>query len=384
MKKLGITVIVIIISGMVFVLSSLSKPSKISSSRLISLPSTNDDYARAESIRTFSFPKDHGPHPEFQTEWWYYTGNLISQDGKHFGYQLTFFRRSIVPITKLEPRGSNWAADQVYLAHFTLTDVSKNEFYYYEKLERGAANLAGASGEPTFSVWLHDWQVAQTADNSYTLQAAANENKIVLSLMDSKKPILHGNNGLSQKGPELGNASYYISQTRLISSGVIKINDEEYQVTGNSWMDHEFSTSALSGEQIGWDWFSIQLDNNTEIMVYKIRRSDGSQDPFSAGTIVYPDRNVRTLTIDDFSIEETAKWKSPNTNTLYPSRWTIEIPSENIYLEIKPMIPDQELRVSFTYWEGAVLVEGIYAGSKVSGYGYVELTGYSESMQGTF
>ncbi len=341
-------------------------------------------FQRALAPVQFSFPLDYGPHPDFQTEWWYYTGNLQTADGKHYGFELTFFRRALQPPADQSARSSDWATVQVYMAHFALTDVPDDRFYYQERFSRGAAGLAGSTGQPSYKVWLDDWQVAQTAQDTYHLAAESGDFAIDLDLKDLKGPVLQGDRGLSQKGPEPGNASYYFSQTRLQTSGSIRVGQETLAVTGLSWMDHEFSTSALSAGQVGWNWFALQLDDGSELEVYTIRHSDGSIDPYSRGLLVLPDGSTVSLKDGDFNIKSESTWNSSASGAVYPSQWTFSIPSERLTLKVTPYIPDQELHVSFTYWEGAVKIEGARNGIPISGNGYVELTGYAQSLAGQF
>lgn len=195
---------------------------------------------------------------------------------------------------------------------------------------------------------------------------------------------MQGDHGYSQKGPDLGQASYYISQTRLRSQGTVAVGGKVYTVSGTSWMDHEFSTSALGPDQVGWDWFSIQLDDGTEVMVYTLRRTDGSIDDFSQGTVIDRNGDTRALTKADFHVQVSATWKSPHSGSVYPAAWTLTIPSEGLTLHLKPLMADQELNVSFVYWEGAAQIEGVKNGVPVKGKGYVELTGYGQSLQGQF
>jgi predicted secreted hydrolase len=353
-------------------------------SDLVGIPGSASGFQKADGPRSFSFPADHGPHPNFQTEWWYYTGNLESSSGRHFGFELTFFRRAIIPPDQLVPRQSDWATDQLYLAHFALTDVSGKQFYYYEHAERGAVGLAGASAEPLFSVWLDNWSVKQTAGDQYQLSASQGNLALDLQLHDLKGPILQGDKGLSQKGAGSGNASYYYSLTRLETTGKVSLSGVETDVQGLSWMDHEFSTSALAPDEVGWDWFALQLSDGSELMVYDLRRQDGSIDPYSSGTLVRPDGSSRYLTRQDFQIKVTSTWRSPHSGAVYPAGWVVSLPSEQLSLTIKPYLADQELNVSFIYWEGAVQISGQAGGKPVTGSGYVELTGYARSMQGQF
>lgn len=368
-------------------------------------------FARADGPRPIQFPADHGPHNDFQTEWWYYTGNLTAVTGERFGYQLTFFRRALVPPAERANRDSAWSTDQVYMAHFALTDVNGGKHYSYEKLARGAAGLAGAQAEP-FRVWLEDWEVAaptgagreskstsESEKPAKTDWGAAGQTRLWaavqdpisglnlnldLNLMNLKTPVLQGDQGYSRKGPESGNASYYVSLTRLATAGAVTINGTLFTVDGLSWMDHEWSTSALGAEQIGWDWFSIQLDDDAELMVFQLRRADGSVDAFSSGTWIAADGATRRLGPDDFSIQPTRTWRSPRTGGEYPAGWILTVPSADLQLTVTPWLADQEMQVSYAYWEGAVKVKGTTGGKVVAGNGYVELTGYAGSMQGDF
>lgn len=359
------------------------------------IPEVDDGFTRADRLKPIAFPADHGPHPDYQTEWWYFTGNLqvvndqLANEGtgsskpSHFGYQLTFFRRALISPAEITQRLSNWATSQVYMAHFALTDVADSHYSSYERLSRGAAGLSGATAIP-FSVWLEDWQVEEIAPNTYQLYASQDDLTLDLILVDNKGPILQGDQGYSQKGPDPGQASYYYSLTRLETNGTIRAKSRTLAVTGTSWMDHEYSTSALAQDQIGWDWFSIQFDNDHELMVYQIRKSDGSIDPFSSGTYIVQDGSITPISQADFSIRITDSWTSSRTNTEYPAGWELSIPSLELKLIVRPLLQDQEFNGSYSYWEGAVEVKGILKGSSIRGYGYVELTGYSRSMGGEF
>jgi predicted secreted hydrolase len=340
-------------------------------------------FAIADGSRQLHLPQDQGPHPDFQTEWWYYTGNLETQDGSHFGYQLTFFRRALLPPQLAIKRPSDWATNQVYMAHFALTDVATNSYQAFESISRGAAGLAGAQSDP-FSVWLDDWQVRQVSTDTYQLQAKKDGFAIQLSLQNLKGFILQGDHGYSQKGPAPGQASYYYSQTRLQTRGEVTSDGRQFTVSGLSWMDHEFSTSALDKNQVGWDWFALQLNDQCELMLYQLRMADGSIDPYSSGSYVAPDGSVHQLALQDFHNQVEGYWTSPQSKARYPARWTIQVPGEDLILNIEPYIPDQELHVSFTYWEGAVKFSGTSHGKPVSGSGYVELTGYTTSLGGRF
>jgi predicted secreted hydrolase len=355
----------------------------ISSVNFVSDIAVPDGFSRADGNHIWDFPKDFGPHPEYQTEWWYYTGNLVNSDGRRFGYQLTFFRRGLLPPEDWAYRDSKWGVNQVYMGHFAVSDIATQEHYAFERFSRGAAGLAGSQAEP-FQVWLEDWEIEQVSDNEWRMLAQQDGVGLDLLLTDEKGITLQGINGYSQKGPDPGNASYYFSQTRLTSEGTVRIKEEAYKVSGLSWMDHEFSTSALSDGQVGWDWFSLQLDEGTDLMVFQIRREDGSVDPFSSGVVIDNEGVPIQLSRDQFEIQVTDTWRSPQSGAVYPSAWTLMVPSIELVLDIQPYMADQEMNVSYSYWEGAVSVRGMYQAMTLSGSGYVELTGYAASMENEF
>jgi predicted secreted hydrolase len=361
-------------------ISTLRKPAEatLPSASLVANLSEGGDFARANAPREWDFPTDMGAHPDYQTEWWYYTGNLESADGQHFGYQLTFFRRALVAADGRTERESTLGANQVYMAHFALSDVDAENHQAFERLTRGSAGLAGAESSP-YSVWLEDWQVEEIGDGQYRLIAQQGEFGLDLILNNAKGIILQGDEGYSRKGEDVGNASYYYSQTRLETSGTVRTERGSFDVEGLSWKDHEFSTSALSEGQIGWDWFSLQLDDGSELMFFQIRRADGSIDPFSSGTYINPEGGTTQLERNQFEIRVRDVWVSPESGAEYPSAWEVSIPSLNLELEVEPYFNAQEMDVSYFYWEGAVKVSGSLAGS-----GYVEMTGYERSMEGEF
>ncbi len=350
---------------------------------VVNTPPVVEGFTHATGPTQFSFPQDFGPHPDYQTEWWYYTGNLETADGRHFGYELTFFRNALLPTSLTPTRSSDWAANQIYMAHLAITDVEGQSFQAYERFERGAAGLAGAQAEP-YQVWLDDWQVKQTGTNTYHLFAANEAVSLDLELRDKKGPVLQGDQGYSQKGPEPGSASYYYSETHLETQGHVTVGNETFSVSGLSWKDHEYSTAVLSPGQVGWDWFSIQLDDGYEIMLYQIRQADGSIDPFSSGTLIAPNGSTQPLSHVDFEITSEASWHSPRSGADYPMGWQIRIPSAGIDLKLEPYLQDQELNLTFIYWEGAVKISGSHNGRAVNGAGYTELTGYARPFNGKF
>jgi len=334
-----------------------------------------DGFAQALKPRKVSFPEDHGPHNRYRVEWWYFTGNLHNSDGRRFGYQLTFFRFALSP--DIPASKSAWRTNQLYMAHFTLTDVKAGHFYADERLSRAGNGLAGAdSGR--YHVWLYDWsaRAEESADFPLHLQAKNEKIAVDLHLTKQKPMVLQGNQGLSQKSDEPGNASYYYSYTRLPTRGTVSIAGSNFSVSGNSWMDREWSTSSLSKQQEGWDWFALQFSDNSELMFYRLRCKDGRVDDNSAGSFILPDNVKVALNLQDVIIEVKDKWQSPHSKTIYPSRWRLSVPNLKLSVDIVPLINDQELNVSSRYWEGAVTIEGTRNGKIISGQGYVELTGY--------
>jgi predicted secreted hydrolase len=335
-------------------------------------------FARATLPREFVFPDDHGPHESFRNEWWYWTGNLEGPAGRRFGYQLTVFRSALAK-ERTPGRTSAWAANQVYLAHFALTDASSGEFYASERTSRAALDLAGAAARP-FRVWVLDWSASGPEPGDVAtpirLRAAGDDFSIDLSLDQGKPPVLEGDRGLSRKGSTPGNASYYYSLTRMPTRGELTVPGGTFSVRGESWMDREWSTSALESGQVGWDWFALQLSDGRDVMFYRLRRADGSTDEASSGTIVDADGNIRHLAHGEVTIEQTGTWKSPRTGASYPAGFRLKVPGEGLELAVTPLIADQELDLTFRYWEGAVSVHA--ANAPISGRGYLELTGYGD------
>jgi predicted secreted hydrolase len=344
---------------------------------------STEGYTRAFEPREFRFPEDHGPHPGFRTEWWYWTGNLETADGRAFGYQLTIFRSALAP--RETERPSEWGTRQVYMAHFALSDIGAGRFHAFERFSRDALGLAGAQASP-FHVWLQDWEARATEGGVFPMRLTArgdNGATLELVLEEGKPPVLQGERGLSQKSAEPGNASYYYSLTRMPSRGTVTVDGRSYPVTGTSWMDREWSTSALGKGQVGWDWFALQLSDGSELMYYQLRLADGSADPFSAGTFVPPQGAPARLQRDEVRLEVLDTWESPRGGTRYPARWRLQVPTVGLELDITPAQADQELPVSVRYWEGAVRLQGSRAGQPLSGRGYVELTGYGDAPERT-
>jgi predicted secreted hydrolase len=326
---------------------------------------------------TFVFPRDHNSHPEFKLEWWYYTGNLRSADGHEFGYELTFFRNGM---DRSYENASVWRIRDLYMAHFAITDVTEKKFYYFEKLNRAGPGIAGAD-VGGFNVWNENWS-ARFEGSAMKIMANTGEAAIELSLESKKAPAIHGTNGVSQKAEGAGHASHYYSMTRLATNGALRIGTKTLQVSGESWMDHEFGTNQLTENQAGWDWFSIQLDNGTDLMLYRLRNRDGSLDPYSSGTIVEQNSKTQHLRLAEFVATPGRQWRSAKTGTSYPIEWTISLQGRGTELRLVPLTADQELvttrSTGIAYWEGAVRISGTWNGKPVKGQGYIELTGYSE------
>ncbi|HSI85869.1 MAG TPA: lipocalin-like domain-containing protein [Candidatus Methylacidiphilales bacterium] len=394
------------------------------------------DWKRAIGPRRWDFPADHGAHPDFKTEWWYFTGQLIEADsidikdiptatplrppdpvatgatapddpdnladiasggseylrvdkvvgkqkegGRRFGYQFTLFRHGV----QKDPaqKSSKWAVRDVMFGHMAVADLVEKKFRFAEIVDRCVLGQGGASTKE-MKAWIRGWRIETVGPEEYKLQAETPEFGMELVVRPIKKLVLQGTGGLSQKAPGEGNASYYYSYPRMMTAGRIRINAKQYLVSGESWFDHEFSTSSMGREQIGWDWFSIHLDNEEELMLYRMRRTDGATDSCNQGTLVRADGTIMTLGADDFTIENLATWKSPGTGGVYPSRWKISVPRAKLELESAADLPDQELRLKLlgplSYWEGACTLKGMRDGKPVQGRGYTELTGYGSPM----
>jgi predicted secreted hydrolase len=334
-------------------------------------------YQLALPGRKLAFPADHYSHPDFKIEWWYYTGHLKSESGKRYGYQVTFFRFGLRD-RQLEAKEKPPLFTDLYMAHFAVSDVGQKKFLFRERINRGYQGKAGAATD-RYRVWNEDWKVEGDL-KTHRIDMNDRGTRLSLTLTSLKPPVLHGENGLSQKGEGEGRASYYYSLTRMKTEGELTINGKTEKVLGSSWMDHEFGSNQLREEQVGWDWFSLQLDDKSEVMLYLIRRKDGSPDPYSSGTLVKADGTTKHLTLNDFQIEVLDRWKSPKSGGHYPIKWKVTIPAEGVELQIIPEFTDQELITNrstrVTYWEGAVQIRGTAQRKPMNGAGYVEMTGY--------
>ncbi len=341
-------------------------------------------WRRATPGYEYAFPRDHGPHEDYSLEWWYYTGNLQTEDGRAFGYQLTFFRTGV---TRDRNNASRWAVRHLYLAHFAISDIKEGSFRFFERINRRGVGWAGATGEP-HRVWNEDWELT-VREGRHHLKAKEGKCGIDLALAPGKPVVIHGEDGISQKGAETGNASHYYSLTRLLTTGTLVIDGKRLKVTGASWMDHEFGTSFLEEGDVGWDWFSLQLKDGRELMLFQIRRAGGAISPWSSGTLIDREGRTRHLKLDDFQLTPGTRWKSPVSGATYPVGWTVAIPDLRLRLRVEAAFPEQELRTvestGVSYWEGAVRATGVEGKKAIEGLGYLEMTGYAgKSMSEVF
>ena len=349
-------------------------------------PSPPEPWQRAIGSWSWMFPRDHGAHPNFKTEWWYFTGNLQdAQQGasaRKFGYQLTLFRQGI-QFTPAQPT-SRWTVRDFYFGHFTISDLATNQFHVAERVSRGALGEAKAAPDH-MDVALGPWTIQQDAGEQIHL--AANEPDMAINFEEHplKPLVLEGVGGLSRKADGVGEASYYYSYPRLATTGRLRVGGKDYTVSGLSWFDHEFSTSSLGKDQVGWDWFCIQLDNREEIMLYAMRDKSGAMDPVSEGTWIKADGTSERLVPGSFSIAKQSAWRSPRSGAVYPAGWHIVVPGHRADLTVTPAMADQELHLTkmgaLDYWEGACSIEGSVADAPVKGVSYTELTGYAGSLQ---
>jgi predicted secreted hydrolase len=339
------------------------------------------DWKTAQPGWRYEFPRDHHAHEEFKTEWWYFTGNLFDSAGRRFGYQLTFFRQGIRPPAQRDPNLSRFVVNDLKFAHFTVTDIAGREFRFEQKTSRGAFGDAGFDRGDQLA-WIDSWRLQMEPAGSFRLQADTKEMAINLRLESAKPPAIHGRDGISQKAAGEGHASHYYSLTRLTTTGEARVRGKTFQVTGESWFDHEWATNQLAPEQVGWDWLSVQFADGTELMLYQMRLENGASDPSSSGTLIEKDGGVTHLASSAFRMIPVAFWKSKATGAHYPTEWRVELPSCSMQITARAALADQELAFKpLTYWEGAIEVAGVRAGRPVTGRGYLELTGYAGPLR---
>src|ERR1700676_44015 len=322
----------------------------------------------------YQFPRDHFNHPEFQTEWWYYTGTLRAADGHRFGFELTFFRQGVSRAANIDP----WFVHDLWMAHLALSDVTGQRFYHEERLNRAGPGLAGVD-PATGLVWNGNWQ-ARIGEREEALRGVAAEFGVGLKLKAEKAPVVQGQNGVSQKAEGAGHASHYFSLTRLLTTGSIEVEGKTYSVEGTSWMDHEFFTGSMAADETGWDWLSVQLEDGSELMLYRLRHRDGSIDPYSSGSYVDARGKSEFLAAKDFVMTPMGdNWGSSATNASYPLRWHVSVPKLGMEFDVTTALRDQELVSGYgpSYWEGAVDIAGNRGGGVLRGVGYLEMTGYA-------
>lgn len=331
-------------------------------------------FLRATEQRDFVFPQDHGLHPGFRNEWWYLTGNVSTAAGRRFGYQVTFFAgavRAPDAAVSLATQDSGWHSERIWMAHFALTDIDNDNHRAFERFSRENPGLAGAQLSP-FKVWLEDWQLlgADSADTlPWTLQVAEDGLALRLQLQALKPPVLQGEQGLSQKSPAAGNASYYYSMTRLQTTGEVQVGNDVYAVSGNSWLDREWSTSALASDQSGWDWFSLQFDDGQELMYYQLRDGNGNAHPNSQGNWTDTAARQTLVSAAEIQLEPLRYWQSAQ-GVEYPVAWRLRYGGK--VWRIEAAVAEQYMNLSFAYWEGAVVIRDEADGAEL-GRGYLEM-----------
>lgn len=337
------------------------------------------DWALALPGWKYEFPRDHFAHPDFKTEWWYFTGNLTAEDGREFGFQLTFFRQGT---RRGEDAVTRFAVDDIKLAHFAVTDISEGKFRYAQNVSRGAFGEAGFSDGDRIA-WIDDWSLRLTGPGKFRLEAKDAEFALALDLTSAKEPVFHGENGVSQKSAGEGRASHYYSFTRLAAEGTLTLGGREIRVKGLSWFDQEWATNQLTENQTGWDWLSLQFEDNTELMLFQIRLKDGGRDPFSHGTWIDAEGNATPVKNDDFELVPGRIWTSNETGGDYPVEWKLRIPKLELELEVSAAMDAQELVLRpISYWEGSVRGRGMRGSREVLGRGYLEMTGYAGGLVG--
>jgi predicted secreted hydrolase len=332
--------------------------------------------------RKYEFPRDHFAHSEFKTEWWYFTGNLRDSGGKRYGYQLTFFRQGIRPLTARGNTKSRFITDELKFAHFAVSDPNEGRFHFVQKTSRGAFGEAGFA-RANHIAWIDDWSLKLLPDGTMEMLARMRDASLTLAVKPEKPWIIHGENGISQKAEGEGRASHYYSGTRLKTTGRLTISDRELAVTGTSWFDQEWASNQLTPEQVGWNWFAVQMSDGSELMLYQMRLRDGGFDPNSSGTIIAPDGKTRQLRRDEYTLSATRWWRSAATKAQYPIGWQLRVPALDLEAEITTPLERQELELPpIAYWEGMIDFRGTRAGQAIRGEGYMELTGYAGALVG--
>lgn len=383
MHKILIGLALLVIAGIVGILWLRSPPRpEIGTNIEIEalLRGQDQGFTHADAPWQYSFPDDHGAHPAYRLESWYFLGTLTTKQGRNFGFQLTFFRLGLTP----EPvqRASAWATHQIYRGHFALTDVAQSRFLAFERFSRAALGLSGAKASPV-RIWLEDWFVegVNGGDENaiFYLRAGADDLRIDLDLRSAKPMVLGDGDNL----PLPGGAFHAYLIPRLRAQGTLHLDDDTFQVEGLAWLDRAWGSLPLPQGQVALNRFVLQLDDGREILCFQLHRRDGGGRPINMGLVVRRDGSVLRLDRQDMAMDVLDDWVSPRERTRYPARWRLRIPAEAIELDITPYIADQEMNLSIRYWSGAVRITGKAGGRPVSGNGYVELTGYAQGVTGT-
>lgn len=338
-----------------------------------------EGFERALGPRRFEFPADHGPHPAFRTEWWYFTGNVATPEGRHFGFELTFFRYALGPGGNEAAPRSAWRTSQYWMGHLAITDTEANRFVATERFARESLGVAGARAEP-LRVWVEDWSATGSEAGEFAVALSAADESLGIGLRievaSDVPPVLQGDRGFDRKGPSEGNASFYYSMPRLRAQGVVRSGGQEFSVQGSAWLDREWSTSALEGDVVGWDWFSLHLTDGSSLMFYRLRQGDGGASEFSGGTHVASDGQRTRLSVSEVELTPLRDWRSPATGVRYPVSWRVRVPKLDLTLEIEPYLDQQELVLTVRYWEGAMFGSGSGPNGRIEAEGYLELAGY--------
>jgi predicted secreted hydrolase len=343
------------------------------------------DWKTAAPGWQYEFPRDHHAHADFKTEWWYFTGNLSDAEGRRFGYELTFFRHGIRPPSERDPNASRFIVGDLKFAHFAVTDAAGRKFNFEEKTSRGAFGEAGFDDGQRLA-FIDNWTVTLAGENEFNLQASTTFGALQLHLRATKLPVVHGENGVSVKAAGGGSASHYYSLPRLEAAGQMTLNGKTNAVRGQSWFDHEWSSSQLGKGEVGWDWICLQWDDGAELMLYRMRLDDGGVEASSSGTWIAADGTATHLGAKDFQMTPTAFWKT-SAGAQYSVQWQVALPGRQVEFTLKPLLQDQELKLgAITYWEGAIEASGTRGGTSIHGRGYLEMTGYagrlSETLRG--
>ncbi|MDP9003897.1 MAG: carotenoid 1,2-hydratase [Verrucomicrobiota bacterium] len=347
---------------------------------IFSIGTRGAEWKTAEPGWQYEFPRDHRAHREFKTEWWYFTGNLSDTDGHRFGYELTFFRHGITPAADRDPKSSRFIVDDLKFAHFAVTDASNKTFRFEQKMSRGAFGEAGFDDGKRLA-WIDNWTLSTNGNDAFDLVASSEAGTIHLHLRASRPPVVHGENGVSLKAADGAHSSHYYSIPRLETTGELFADGKSHPFRGESWFDHEWSTSQLAPDQVGWNWLCVQFDDGSELMLYQMRLRDGGIDPASNGTFIAANGATTFLSSRAFTLTSTRRWKSKTGGT-YPVEWRVEIPGQRLVFSVQPVLDDQELALNqLTYWEGAIDVIGKSADRSIGGRGYLELTGYAPGSQ---